>query len=420
MLSADAEFTAGTGDPDSDVPPELFNDLEGKLDTKFASARSNVAPNPNDMEPEESRDDFQIEQMPETPSARLDKDSLDILHAEAEYFSGEKPPAATKDETETLETTPADTVIEEIQELSDEETYSDEDDQIVLEAEQPYEPEEEQPVEPEEVQPVEPEERDDLDEINRRIQDLEIDEDDAEASETSPAPSIEEQQADALDDLISAEFGDSAMDEDQDLATAEAVAEDAPFKRPEIIEPEADELSAHPVDDLYEENIPIEEDTKPAPVEDKSIDDFIETLVAEQVIATTNESRPRRKVSARRFPNIDDTSDELYGASQDRSEALKDMLPDVDELSSEIAHDAEHGTRTKVPDAEKSAKSGFVKGFKYAILLYIIIGILYFLQPFIVEKIPQAEGFLNLVSKFVDAMSNLIAVIFDKIKGMIS
>ncbi len=412
MLSADAEFTAGTGDPDSDVPPELFNDLEGKLDTKFASARSNVAPNPNDMEPEESRDDFQIEQMPEAPSARLDKDSLDILHAEAEYFSGEKPPAAAKEETETLETTPADTVIEEIQELSDEETYSDEDDQIVLEAEQPYEPEEEQP--------VEPEERDDLDEINRRIQDLEIDEDDAEASETSPAPSIEEQHADELDDFISAEFGDSAMDEDQDLATAEAVADDAPFKRPEIIEPEADELSAHPVDDLYEENIPSEEDTKPAPVEDKSIDDFIETLVAEQVIATTNESRPRRKVSARRFPNIDDTSDELYGASQDRSEALKDMLPDVDELSSEIAHDAEHGTRTKVPDAEKSAKSGFVKGFKYAILLYIIIGILYFLQPFIVEKIPQAEGFLNLVSKFVDAMSNLIAVIFDKIKGIIS
>jgi hypothetical protein len=410
MLSADAEFTAGTGDPDSDVPPELFNDLEGKLDTKFASARSNVAPNPNDMEPEESRDDFQIEQTLEAPSARLDKVSLDILHAEAEYFSGEKPPAAAKEEAETLETAPTDTLIEDIQDLSDEGTYSDEDDEIVLEAEQPFEPVEEQP--------VEPEERDDLDEINRRIRDLEIDEEPTEISEVSPEPDIEEQQADALDDLISAEFSGSAIDEN--LATAEAAADDAPFENPEIIVPEEDELSTHPVDDLYEENIPLEEDASPTPVEDKSIDEFIDTLVAEQVIAATTESRPRRKVSARRFPNIDDTSDELYGASQDRSDALKDMLPDIDELSSEIAHDAEHGTRKHAQDTEKSAKSGFVKGFKYAILLYIIIGILYFLKPFIVEYIPQAEGFLNLVSNFVDAMSNLVAMIFDKIKGMMS
>ncbi len=412
MLSADAEFTAGTGDPDSDVPPELFNDLEGKLDTEFASARSSVAPHPNDMEPEESRDDFRIEQTSEAPSARMDKESLDILHAEAEYFSGEKPPAIAEEGTDRLETATADTVIEDIHELSDEETYSDEDDTIVLEAEQPFEPEE--------IQPAEPEERDDLDEINRRIQEWEADKDHVESLETSHEPDNEELPIDALDDLISAEFDAPAMDEDQDLATAEAETGNTPFKRPEIIEPEADEHSTHPVDDLYEENTPLEEDVSPQPVEEKSIDDFIETLVEEQVIARTTESRPHRKVSARRFPNIDDTSDELYGASQDRSEALKDMFPDVDELSSEIAHDAEHGTRSQVPETKKSTKSDFLKGFKYAILLSIIIGILYFLHPFIVEHIPQAEGFLKLVSKFVNAISNLIAMIFDKIKALVS
>ena len=412
MLSAEAEITAGSGDPDSDVPPELFNDLEGKLDTEFTSARTNVAPNPNDMEPVEARDDFQIEQEPEAPSARLGKDALDILHEEAEYFSGEKPPAASIEETETLETATADVVIEDDQALPDEiaDNSSDSTDEVIT---------------TETEQPAESEPKDDLDEIRQRIQDLEVADDHTDVSDVTPEAKIESQQADALDDLIAAEFDNSglnAQQDDQDIITPQIDDVDAPIE--DIKDSAADdtEQSEPAADDLYEENIPVEEfeETVPeTPVKDSSIEDAIDTLVAEQVSAATNESRPRRKVSARRFPNIDDTSNELYGASQDHSEALKSMLPDVDELSSEIAHDAEHGTLTHVPEANKKATSGFMKGFKYAILLYIAIGILYFLQPFIVEYIPQAEGFLNLIAKLVDAVSGFIALMFDKISGLI-
>ena len=96
MLAIDEDIPSGTGDPDSDVPPELFNDLEGKLDSNFVSTRGMASPNPVDMEPEKPRDDFQIEQRPEppTPSSRLNPDVLDVLRSEAEYSSGVKPPAA--------------------------------------------------------------------------------------------------------------------------------------------------------------------------------------------------------------------------------------------------------------------------------------------------------------------------------------
>ncbi len=413
MLSAEAEVTTGSGDPDSDVPPELFNDLEGKLDTEFSSARTNVAPNPNDMEPVEARDDFQIEQEPDAPSARLVKDALDILHAEAEYFSGEKPPAASTEETETLETAAADVVIEDEQALSDEiaDSPSDSTDDVSITKTE---------------QPSAPEQKDDLDEIRQRIQDLEVAEDQADVSDIMPEPKVKSQQADALDDLIAAEFDNSALNaqqDDQDIITPQIDGGDAPVEHAKDSAADDTEQPQSGTDDLYEENIPVEEleETVPEiPIKDNSIEDAIDTLVAEQVNAVTNESRPRRKVSARRFPNIDDTSDELYGTSENHSEALKSMLPDVDELSSEIAHDAEHGTLTHVPEADKKAKGGFMKGFKYAILLYIFIGILYFLQPFILEYIPQAEGFLNLIAKLVDAVSAFIALMFDKISGLIS
>lgn len=415
MLSAETEVTSGSGDPDSDVPPELFNDLEGKLDTEFTSARANVAPNPDDMEPAEARDDFQIEQQPEVPSARLDQDALDILHQEAEYFSGEKPPAASVESAETLETAPADPIIEEAEDLPGE--ITDSPDEIIT---------------PATKQPDQPAQKDDLDEIRRRISDLEVGEDLVDISDVVPEPKVEDQQADGLDDLIAAEFDNSALagkQDEQDVVKTQIDDNDTPVQHPEDNAVDKAEQSVPAADDddlatgdLYEENIPVEEhqkDVSDAPAKDNSIEEAIETLVAEQVSAVANESRPRRKVSARRFPNIDDSSEELYGEPQNPSEALKSMLPDVDELSSEIAHDAEHGTLTHVPEAERNAKRGFMKGFKYAILLYIFIGILYFLQPFILEYVPQAEGFLNLITKLVDATSDFIALMFDKIKGMI-
>lgn len=417
MLSADAEVTTSTGDPDSDVPAELFNDLEGKLDSGFVSARADVAPNPNDMEPEEARDDFQIEteqeqpQEPEAPSSRLDQDALDILHAEAEYSSGEKPPAASKDKAETLETIPADPVIEdakdltgEIDEIADSPEEADQEDQTLPEA-------------PEEDAGSEEDDR-------------------AEIPVDTPAPIEETQDTDDLDDLIAAEFGNAELNEPRKPATATPEDDHNPFRRPTNNKPEIIEEPAPADDDLYEENIPQEEEAVTTQEEklitaqeaaaatalekEESIGAFIDTIVSEQISAAVDtESKPRRKVSARRFPNIDDAGDDLYGAPEDRGEALKNIFPDVDELSSEIAHDAEKDTDTDVEAPAAKAKSGFVKGFKYAILLYILIGILYFLKPFILEHIPQAEGFLDIITMLVDAISNLITLALDKVRGLI-
>jgi hypothetical protein len=409
MLSADAEITAGTGDPDSDVPPELFNDLEGKLDSEFVSARANVAPNPNDMDPEEARDDFQIEQEqePSAPSTRLDQDALDILHAEAEYSSGEKPPAAAKEDADTLETTPADTLVERVEE----DMPDDVDDSHAEDSTEEIDQETETP--------PEPAEKDDLDEIRQRIQELELEEDNSDTQADTPEPIEKTSPADDLDDLIAAEFGNSTLNESQKLAAEQTDDGNTPFRRPEDNGSEKTDQPAPADDTLYEEIIPQEEEATTAPIEDRSIDDVIDTLVAEQVSAVENESRPRRKVSARRFPNIDDASDDLYGAPEDRGEALKNLLPDVDELSSEIARDSVRGTGTDEEASKVKARSGFMKGFKYAILLYIFIGILYFLKPFILEYIPQAEGFLNLITKLVDVISNFIALMLEKIKGLI-
>jgi hypothetical protein len=199
--------------------------------------------------------------------------------------------------------------------------------------------------------------------------------------------------------------------------TAEQVFPPAPEIQPK---PEQD-ISPSPDEPIYEENIPYEEyiPTQASPNQD--VEAAIETLVAEQADAQTGPDRPRKKVAARAFPSMNESTDELYGASQDSIETRKDMLPDIDELSSEIASEAENGDKDAQVGSKSAAKpkGSFLLGFKYALLLCIIIGILYMLQPVIVEYIPQAEGFLNLITKLVDMVAELIRTIAALIQGMI-
>jgi hypothetical protein len=151
----------------------------------------------------------------------------------------------------------------------------------------------------------------------------------------------------------------------------------------------------------------------------QTIDREIEDLVTSQETDDVAPNRVPRKVTARPFPNIGET-DNLYGASgdqppakkQEHVAARKDMFQDVDELSSEIASEAEQGDDDDHhPTAVKSvkkAKGSFGKGFKYALLLCILIGILYMFAPQIIKQAPQAEGFLNIITTLVDTVAGLV------------
>ena len=451
MFSHHSDAPAGSGDPDSDVPPELFNDLEGRLDTDFVSPHAQTAPDPNDMEPEKARDDFQIEQEPDAPSSRLDQDVLDVLRTEAEYSSGEKPPAMV--ETASSDTLWDGSIRDVLQETQDAAPQLDD----------PIDPTSSEATQETEIPEVivesadstekqnEPEAVDDLDEIRRRIMELEAQEDDIGptpiyASEEEQEPVAQEISFEPNDDLTLADLDAEKPEHTSEPADPFAVEYvkpqngDSPFSRPtasggarntvtEHVPPSPPERAPELEQDIppstdepiYEENIPYEEHIPTPPSANQEMDTAIETLVAEQTDAQAISDRPRSKVAARPFPNVDNSNDELYGASQDRTEARKDMLPDVDELSSEIANDAENGvkdTQAKSKPAVKS-KGSFLKGFKYALLLCIIIGILYLMQPIIVEYIPQAEGFLNQITQLVNMVAELIRSIAAQIQGMI-
>jgi len=379
MLSVEAETPSGTGDPDSDVPPELFNDLEGKLEPTFTSTRAPVAPDPNDMEPESPRDEFQIEQQPDAPPTRLDKDALDILHAEAEYSSGKKPPA-TADEAETDKPDVA------VKDIAESVAPAQPEQPVVQHDNAPSEPVKETlssaPLEPvfppaDTASPA----ADDLDEIRRRIMDLETEEDHHDKPEEPPL---------------------SEMDED--LTTSA---------------PATDDTNVPP---KHQKNIPIEREIFETPDQNEpvaqSIDSFVEQQETAETIPEVIAEKPRRKVTPRQFPNIGEISDELYGTSKEHAAARKDMLPDVDILSSEIATEAEQGgvaSKTANTPPAKSG-SGFLTGFKYAILLCILIAIVYTLQPQIIEYIPQSAGAIKALNGFVDTLGAQLGPLLDVIK----
>lgn len=414
MLSSEADIASGKGDPDSDVPAELFNDLEGKLKTAFVSKRKTTAPDPNDMEPENPRDDFQIEQEPATPSSKLDQNALDILHAEVEYSSGEKPPAITE-KPDPKEETPAPAPVETPEVEAEDIPEATEDEAVEGTAEEPaketsYMPVED-PIEEATKEAVEEApsaaENDDLDEIRRRIQELEAPET---AVESSP---------DILD-----------MDTTDLEPATQAPARENPFSRPASNTKHTAPQSRPPAAPLYMENIPPEESNAPVVERDQTINREIEDLVASQDIPDIASDS---SVSAHPDTYAGNTAD-LYGAadkqpSEDpvrterkRSESPKDMFQDVDELSSEIASEAEQDPDDHHPTAVKSVKKtsgGFMKGFKYALLFYILIGALYMFQSVILEYIPQAEGFLSIITTLVELLNSLFSPLIENIKGML-
>ncbi len=421
MFSADTDAPLGTGDPDSDVPPELFNDLEGKLSTPFASARANVAPNPDDLEPEEPRDDFQIEQEPSAPSSRMDQSALDMIREEAEYSSGEKPPAAEEEAPDVEEPVGANDldvgdILNDLPELP--EAAEPEMAPLVEDDEEVTAPAEETPAD----------EIDDMDEIRRRIMELENTED-----VTLETPAEEEVQTGTPDDLVIPDLEPIEADTIDEPIPARPSDADNPFTRPTLPSARAEAKTSEATsedtesDDLYQVNIPLEEELsdpeQPSNFElgttdgEPSIDAEITALVSEKDETETGTTRSARKITPRAFPTGDLETDTLYGAA---SGTAKDMFPDVDELTSELVHDAESlPEHEQEAETTKTKSSGFLRGFTLAILFCIIIGALYLFAPVISEYVPQAAGVLNGVTAIVDQLMGAVAPLIDMIKGLI-
>jgi len=400
MFSEETAEPLGAGDPDSDVPPELFNDLEGKLSTPFASTRANVAPDPDGLEAEEPRDDFQIEQQPASPSSRMDPEALDMVREEAEYSSGEKPPAAQLEApVDEPPATPGalnlDDILNDLPDLPDVEEpeitpFSDA-------------PEQEQD-EPETVAQDVDGADDDMDEIRRRIMELERAENTTAPSDISAPEQAVTENADDLDipDLDPVEVAAPA---------GPAAETDNPFKRPvRNATPDAEIIEAAPepakVDDLYQENIPAEE----------PIDAEIAALISDQDDAEAAPKRSARKIARRAFPTDGTPAGALY---DEKPTAAKDMFPDVDELTSELVHDAE--STPEQPQEAKPAKvkssGGFMRGFTLAILFFIIIGVLYFFAPVIAEYVPQAKPVLDIITQTMQQLIGYATPLIEQIKG---
>ncbi len=389
MLSTEAADISENGDPDSDVPAELFNDLEGKLDSQFISTRAQTAPQPDTIEPEVASDDFQVERAAAMPSSKLDQEALDMLRAEAEYSSGEKPPAVTQEEITAPDPEP--TVEEE----------------PVSKVEEPPVVPVEQPTKADAV-------NNDLDEIRRRIMEMETHE---------PEPASEQQSEDLKQPLEQEPLPEPAempivpeevnAPTDEEPVQAQPVLDsDNPFSRPARRQTQ----NADRTEKQYEENIPQE-----APVEHVANDPVDEAAI--EAVADPDETAaptdtPFRKVSSANNP---DKQDDLSGDSKEPNTSRKDMLPDIDVLSSEIAQEAEQTTYVHQPveDKSKKAKTGFFKGFVYALLLYGIIAVIYLQKGLIVEYVPQAEGVLNFLSTAVEKGAALISPIVDMIKQLI-
>ncbi len=386
MLSTEDVVATKDGDPDSDVPAELFNDLEGNLDSQFVSTRAQTPPEPDTIEPQVASDDFQVERAPAMPSSKLDQEALDMLRAEAEYSSGEKPPASTQEETTVPDPEPT---VEEAP---------------VAKIEEPPAVPVEQPTKTDAV-------NNDLDEIRRRIMEMET---------HDPAP--EQQPEDLKQPLEQEPLPEPAetpnVPEEVDTPAEEPVQaqpvldSDNPFSRPARRQIQ----NTARTESQYEENIPQEEPVEH--VASDPVDDAAIEVVADPVETAATTDTPFRKVSS---ANGSDKQDDLYGVSKEPNTPRKDMLPDIDVLSSEIAQEAEQTTYVHQPVEDKSqkAKTGFFKGFVYALLLYGIIAVMYLQKDLIVEYVPQAESVLNFLSTAVDQGAMMISPIVDMIKQLI-
>lgn len=105
---------------------------------------------------------------------------------------------------------------------------------------------------------------------------------------------------------------------------------------------------------------------------------------------------------------LDHTDESLDAeiAAGNTYQSNKDLLPEIDDISSDIAQEvySSEGDPDTLPLVLSKPKTrDFFRGFKYAIFLCFLAGLIYIFTPIITEFIPQAERLLNILSQsFVD------------------
>lgn len=276
MFSSDFETPSNTG---SATPPKQAEKPENASGVEFTSKRSEPIPEPNDIEPKEPLDDFNMEPTINAPSSRLGQDVLNVLRSEAEYSSGQKPPAAVDDESKDTDATPSD-------------------------------------------QPLEG----------------------------------------AIEPIFTKQ-------EDMPLADISATRNK----------------------------------------KDSSVEGAIEALIAEQTETEVVMKKPKRKSLTAKSNLSQNKENEPRAEYKPLNQRHINPHSDVDQLKA----DAKKDTKTATP------LGGFLKGFKYAVLIGLLVGVLYFLKPLIVELVPQAEGVLNVTTDVVDTIARLIVYLVSAIKEMI-
>lgn len=87
-------------------------------------------------------------------------------------------------------------------------------------------------------------------------------------------------------------------------------------------------------------------------------------------------------------------------------ESSRDLLPDIDELNSSLestgdkAIVAAHGSAAESPVG--GTRSGFSKGFLFALLIVLALVVIYFNAPKIAQSVPQADPLLNAYVAMID------------------
>lgn len=391
MLATDVDMKTGTGDPDSDVSAELFNDLEGTIDHQTSNTPAQEPlPDPNDILPEDVAPTAERDEPP-MPSSRLDQDVLDVLRSEAEYSSGEKPPAAEQD-APSVQKPATDTAMPPPEDTKDDVTEDTDDDGD-----------------------------DGLDEIRRRTMEMETAVE--EQTDQAPAPELDATpEPEPVPEPTSEPVEVITPDPDQDFeyATEPQKAPDNgnPFSRPARNGARNTGRDALRIDREYEENMPLEKTATAQTPDQSPIIENEDIVIADETETTSGSGSPFRKLKTDSGP---DQPDDLYGASNDENIPRKDMFPDIDKLSSEIASEAENTKYDHEPvvDQTEKTKGGFFKGLVYALLIYGVIAALYTMKASIIKFLPQSEGLLGMLSKAVDKMIDLLGPLVDMVKGMI-
>jgi predicted Zn finger-like uncharacterized protein len=226
-------------------------------------------------------------------------------------------------------------------------------------------------------------------------------------------------------------------------------------------DPIPEEVSMDAPEDAPEDKTEIDEDADPddegtsddPPLPDRSIDDNLLAVLREEAERETSQRRaeaarpietqgelgidsvapaaivapvaaPPRPAANSAYAHL--SSDQDYEASipeaSVRPAARRDLLPDVEEISSTLrssgsGRDDDDNPMPDLPPIRKSG--GFRSGFLLSVLLAVMLMLAYILAPRLAEQFPAAKGALDSYVVAVDALRTWLRSVVASLTGMI-